>query len=335
MKNSIIYILFFCLTLIMVVVATFKPVGLDNDSVNYQNALLSFQNGVTDISEPAFIFFAWIDSFLFNDNIHGLFFLYALVSIPTNMVAIYKYSKAPLLSLLVYTCLYFVLHNLTQIRVGAAAAIFLLAIPDLISGNKKNYIIKVFIASMFHFSSVILIPLVLLSNKKLNAKFFVFSPLVALLFILVAGDIYTILIHLFSIVPAPIGPKAINYVLNLQLFGRFDNVNVFSKITLCTLFFFALYSFALFKSDKPNESDIIYFKIMSIMLTVFYFLSSVPVLASRSFELLGVSLIFSLPALSFRFKQKWLVALLIAMWCLVYLYIVNFKLLNFEMLGAL
>ncbi|RAP71089.1 putative membrane protein [Candidatus Erwinia dacicola] len=334
-KKSIVYILFFCLSLIMLMVATFKPVGLDYDSGNYQNALLSFQNGVNDISEPVFIFFAWLDSLIFNNNIHGLFFLYALISVPINMVVIYKYSKSPLLSLIVYTCLYFILHDLTQIRVGAAAAVFLLAIPDLISGNKKKYIIKVFIASMFHFSSVILISLIFLSNKKVNAKFFVFSPMVVLLFTLFTSNTYQILIDIFNFLPAPIGPKAANYVLNLQLLGKFDNVNVFSKITLCTLFFFTLYFYSLLKSDKPTEFDIIYFKIMSVMLTVFYFLSSVPVLASRSFELLGVSLIFSLPALSLRFKQKRLVGLVIIMWCFVYLYVVNLKLLNFEMLGTL
>ncbi|WP_338512662.1 EpsG family protein [Erwinia aphidicola] len=317
----------------LIIMATLKPVGFDNDSVNYENALTSFQDGSSSISEPTFIVFSWLDGVFFDSKIHGLFFMYAFISILINMFAIYKYSEVRLFSLIVYVCLYFVLHNLTQIRVGAAAAMFLLAIPDLISKNKTRYILKILLACMFHFSSIILIPLVFLNNNRLNAKLFVAAPFTVLCFILIAGDMYSLLISIFSLFPAPIGPKAVNYILNLQLYGRFDNVNIFSKITLCTLFFFLIYAISLIRKSTPNESDVIYFKLMSIMLTVFYLLSSVPVLASRSFELLGISLIFSLPTLSLKFKQKKLAGLVIILWCFLYFYIVNLKLLNFEMLG--
>ncbi|WP_422387939.1 EpsG family protein [Erwinia aphidicola] len=141
--------------------------------------MTSFQDGSSSISEPTFIVFSWLDGVFFDSKIHGLFFMYAFISILICLQYI-NYSQLRLFSLIVYVCLYFVLHNLTQIRVGAAAAMFLLAIPDLISKNKTRYILKILLACMFHFSSIILIPLVFLNNNRLNAKLFVAAPFTVL-----------------------------------------------------------------------------------------------------------------------------------------------------------
>lgn len=331
-KNQLFFIV---VGVALILFSGLRPVGIDNDSLNYLDALHSYSQGRVDIKEPSFILFSFIADAFFDGSIYFLFLTYSMLAISLKLYAIRKYSELSLLSLLVYVCMYYILHDMTQIRVGVAAAFFMLAIPDLIAGKRKAYLLKIGMAFLFHFSAVLLVPLVILNNKKLKTTRYFIMPFVAMLLAISIGYMNTILIHFFELLPAPLGPKAVNYIVNLQLYGRFDNVNVFSKITLCTLFFFTVYSISMSRVSKPVESDIIYFKIMSIMLTMFYFLSSVPVLASRSFELLGVSLIFSLPALSLRFRQKRFVGLVIVVWCLVYLYIVNLKLLNFEMLGTL
>lgn len=330
-RNGVVLFVFIVITVFLIVISGFRPVGFDNDSLAYQSAVSSILDGQYDIKEPTFILLAWLDGFVFNNNIAILFITYALIAITIKMVAIYKYSQVPLMSLVIYLCMYFTLHDLTQIRVGAAAAFFLLAIPDLTERKIKPYLIKISIACAFHFSCIILFPLILFSNKRLNIKIYFLMPFFALAAVLLVQNMDAMLIYFFSYFPGPLGTKAIGYINNLNL-GRFDNVNVFSKFSLCVFSFFIIYAVALIKYRKPPKEDVIYFKIMSVMLVVFYVFSSVPVLASRTFELFGVSLILSLPSLTLKIKQKYFMGCVFIVWAIIYFCVVNVKLLNFEVL---
>lgn len=336
-RNGVTLLLFLIVTLTLILIAGFRPVGFDNDSHGYQEALDFFQHGFFPIKEPTFIFSLWLSDFIFDSSIHSVFFFYAIIAICTKMTVIYKYSAIPVLSLVIYICVFYILHDLTQIRVGVAAAFFISAIPDLIAGKRKIYMIKIAVAVLFHFSAIILFLFSFISNKRIKLVTYFLLPFLTLIFVLLIGDMNALLLKFFNIMPAPIGPKAVGYIINLQLYGRFDNVNIFSKFSLCVIMFFVIYTIALVKSmSRVNQNvvnpDIIYFKIISIMLTVFYILSSVPVLASRTFELFGVSLIFALPTLALRIRQEKFAMILLVVWSMVYLYIVNIKLLNFDML---
>ncbi|WP_256742632.1 EpsG family protein, partial [Cronobacter sakazakii] len=57
------------------------------------------------------------------------------VSIGIKLHAIKKISSSPILSLIIYIAFYYILHDMTQIRAGVAAGLFLLAIRELASGK--------------------------------------------------------------------------------------------------------------------------------------------------------------------------------------------------------
>jgi hypothetical protein len=308
--------------------AAFKPIGIDNDSINYQSAIINFYKGSFDIKEPTFLFFSYLSDAFFNKNIRVVFFLYAFLAVIIKAYAISKYSSNILLSLLIYSGMFFILHDLTQIRVGLAAAFFLLAIPDLINEKKKSFLIKIFIACLCHLSAIILLPLLYLSPRKINFKLVLASPILMLCIIFVIGDMNPFLLSLFKLFPEPFSTKGTSYILGVQQFGRFDEVNVYSKFTLSSFFFFIVYLVATLKSKSESAADIIYLKLLSLMLTCFYLFSSVPVLASRTFELFAVSFIFSFPAMANKFKPVWASSLLISLWVCLYFYLVNLKLIG-------
>ncbi|EOV2664394.1 EpsG family protein [Enterobacter ludwigii] len=326
-NNSIQFIFLFSITFILFLIAAFRPLGIDNDSLTYENEIVAFYKGNSEIKEPIFIAFSYISEKLFNENTRIVFILYAALAVFFKTYAIAQYSKKIILSLVVYAGMFFILHEMTQIRVGLASSFFLLAIPDLIKGNRKRYTIKILLACLCHFSAVILLPLVFLSPKKINFSLIFLSPLIMLIFILFIGDMNPILISFFKYLPEPLSTKAISYIVGVEQFGRFDEVNIFSKFTLSAFAFFILYLYACSKSNVTAD-DIIFLKLFSIMLTAYYLFSSVPVLASRTFELFAVSFIFSLPIIATKFKPSWIVSLMIFSWVCLYCYLVNLKLIG-------
>ncbi|WDB75968.1 EpsG family protein [Escherichia albertii] len=331
-RTKKIYILpMFFLGAVLIVLTSLRPIGIDADSLSYQEAYKLVQNGIFVINEPTFNFFSIISNAFFYDNKIGigfLFFVYAGLSISIKFYAIYKYSSSIYLSILVYLCMFYILHEMTQIRVGLASAFFLLGIHDLILGNKKKYLIKIFAACLCHFSSLILLPLVFFSSERINLKIILLTPILMLCIILAIGDMNPILISIFQYLPEPLSSKAISYIVGVEQFGRFDSVNVFSKFTLSVFSFFILYIIACAKEKKIDSTDVIFLKLFSIMLTLFYFFSSVPVLASRIFELLAVSLILSFPEICKKFSPSWVVTLVVSFWTCLYCYLVNLKLIG-------
>lgn len=329
-KNKIIYLFILpILAIILIVLATFRPVGIDADSLSYLNAYNSLSEGKVLIAEPTFNLFSMLSYTIFGAaGLPFLFFIYAGLSVSIKFLAIYRYSTSILLSIIIYLCMFYILHDLTQIRVGLASAFFLLALPDLINENKKHYIFKIVIACLCHLSAAVLLPLVFLSPRKINYKLVLLAPIVMLVVVLAIHDMSSILIAMFKYFPEPFSSKAISYIIGVQQYGRFDSVNVFSKFTLSSFVFFVAYLITTYKTKNINQSDIIYLKLFSIMLTFFYLFSSIPVLASRVFELFAVSFIFSFPAMITKFKPSWGAGLLITVWMCLYLYIVNLKLIG-------
>ena len=326
--NTFFQFCFLCLvSILLFLIAAFRPIGIDNDSLTYESEILAFYRGGGDIKEPVFMVFGYISEVLFNANTRVVFILYALFSIFLKCYAIARYSKNIILSIFIYAGMFFILHDMTQIRVGLASGFFLLAIPDLIRNERKRYVFKILLACLCHFSAVILIPLILLSAKKINLRIVLLSPIIMLMVVLLIGDMNPILISIFKYLPEPLSTKAISYIVGVEQFGRFDDVNIFSKFTLSAFAFFILYLYSCTKSVLTAD-DVIYLKLFSIMLTLFYLFASVPVLASRTFELFAVSFVFSLPIIATKFKPTWIVNCIIFSWVCLYCYLVNLKLIG-------
>lgn len=324
---SYLFILFFVL---LFFIAGFRPVGLDRDSENYARAVQSFiithnYNFIT--IEPSFYLIVNVSKFLFDDVVRGVFILYALLGVSLTLYAIKKNSSFPLLSLIVYSCFYFVLHEMTQIRVGVAGAIFLLAIPDIVNRNLKSFLIKTALATLFHYVAIIMLFIYLINSKHNKQLFYLFLPLIGILCAITnVGRFF--LMSIINFLPEFLSYK-INIYLALHEMGIFTEINVFNLYYSSLLI---IYYFAIINTNKfKKEINVLQIKILGWMLFTFYSFYFLPVFAFRISEFLGLVLIFILPDLISIVREKYFISFVVFLYSIVALfnYIFVQKLLHF------
>lgn len=297
---SYLFIIFF---VFLFFIAGFRPLDIDHDSENYARAIQSFiitHNYDFIRTEPFFYLIVDVSKFLFNNVVRGVFILYAFLGVSLKLYAIKKNASFPLLSLIVYFCLYFVLHEMTQIRVGVAAAIFLLAIPDIVNRNWKSYLIKTALATSFHYVAIIMLFIYLINSKNNKQLFYLFLPLIGILLAITNFGKY-FLMSMISFLPEFLSYK-INIYLTLHEMGMHTEINVFNLYysSLLIIYYFSIININKFK----KEIDVLQIKILGWMLFSFYFFSFLPVLAFRISEFLAIVLIFILPDLISIVRQK-------------------------------
>jgi len=313
---SYLFVLFFVL---LFFIAGFRPVGIDRDSKGYASLIQSFittHNYNFIRTEPSFYLIVNVSKFLFDDVVRGVFIIYALLGVSLTLYAIKKHSSFPLLSLIVYFCFYFVLHAMTQIRVGVAAAIFLLAIPDIVNRNLKSFLIKTALATLFHYSAIIMLFIYLINLKHNKQLFYLFLPLIGILLTIINVRKF----FLMSIVSFLL--EILSYKINLYFtmhgMGMFTEVKVFNIYysSLLIIYYFAIININKFK----KEIDVLQIKIMGWMLFSFYFFSFSPVLAFRISGFLGVSLIFFLPNLISIVREKYFISFVVFLYSIIGLF---------------
>jgi len=311
------FFLYWTIALFLILIAGLRPIGLDNDSIAYARIIQSPINVNLLDKEPAFWIIKHFNDIFFSGDVHTFFLIFATLGISIKFLAIKKISKMPLLSVIVYLSMYFILHEMTQIRVGVAAGIFLLALEDIKKRNFKNYFLKTIIAIFFHYSAFIMIFLYILNPYIINRKLFFFLPLIGILLSLFRNVILNIIISIAHILPEYLSFK-LNIYLDLLLnYGTYSEINLFN-FYYSSLILFYYYSILNYKKMK-SEYDILFIKILGLMLFSFYFLSAVPVLAFRISEFFGIVLIFLIPHIILTIKEKYIACIPICIWLIFYL----------------
>ena len=138
------------------------------DSYEYEeafNAIRSLDSSI--LMEPSFIYISYFLDTL-GLGLNTLFFIYAFLSIPIRLGAIWKMSKLPLLTLSIYISFYYQLHDLIQIRCAVASALFLYAVYYYAEGKRLIAILFILLGAIFHYSALAGLVIFLFSNKELN-----------------------------------------------------------------------------------------------------------------------------------------------------------------------
>lgn len=129
-----------------------------NDLFNY-----SFSDKPTGYSEKGFYFLGVLVK-TFTDNYYVYFLFIGALSMFFLYKDLKKYSLFPLLGLCAYLARFFMARNLVQIRAGLAYLIVLWGIKYIHEKKIWHYFLLVWIASLFHFSSWIALPLYFIHN---------------------------------------------------------------------------------------------------------------------------------------------------------------------------
>lgn len=289
--------------LILFCLAAFKPTGIDNDSLAYIAAYHGHgQSGLDESIEPSYN--AICDMIRYTIDVpEAVFFVYALLAMPLKLFIITRFTPLWFLTLLVFMSHGFLLHDMTQIRVNVAIALYFVGLYQLCQGKRMAYLLLVLLASVFHVSALILLPFVFLTDKPLNIYWKVLLALVPI------GGYAFYFLHLDVVIISfiPYIQDKIELYEKMRDTGQLGSVeaNVFDKVFLAKLaiYYFLLWKYDIIK-DKIRGCSLL-MKVMSLSYATFCALSFLPVLCGRVSELYGAVEIFLFPLVAYTIRPVW------------------------------
>lgn len=109
----------------------------------------------------------------------------AIISIVPIAYIIYKYSKSPFLSLIIYVALDFYAFIFAGLRQGIAIAIIFYSYKYIIENKTFKYLICIILATLFHSSAIVFLPVYFIRKIKINkAKIVSFVVLAVIIYVL-------------------------------------------------------------------------------------------------------------------------------------------------------
>lgn len=286
---------------ILIIYATCREVGFDRDSNNYEYFFLNYDSKL--VSKTVEVSYLLISNLInkVSQNVHYIFFIYALLGISLKFIAIRKLSNLYFLPILIYISYYYILHDLTQIRAAVASGFFLLSIPYQAEGKRWKAFILMTCAVFFHYSALCLYPVLFFSNSNMNMKNKIkWGSLVPIGYI-----IYFLHVNLIMIMPIPFISSKIEAYQKLMESGKFGiDINVFNLVFLIriAIFYYNLYFLDIIKEKCKGANLIV--KIEALSLACFPGLAVLPVMAFRISELYGIVDIICMTYIYYTIKQE-------------------------------
>ncbi|MBR2138840.1 MAG: EpsG family protein [Bacilli bacterium] len=240
-----------------------------------------------------------------HDSLSIIFIIYALIGVPLNIYAIKRITDLEFLTLFIYFCNLYMLHELTQIRAGIATSFILLSIIPLQRNNKSLFSFLILIAGFFHTSAFMGIAL-LLMKKEPNIKIWGAICSLCIIVFLAKIDISKPL----SFIPIDYFQFKLKAYIELQKKEHFEmnylNIVFLIQITITIICLF--YNDMIYKSNKYIN---ILMNMNCLSICCFFFFSQIPGFAYRISEIFNCSVLFLIPLLSKVMKPKFLANLLV------------------------
>ncbi len=290
---------FWFLAILLICIAGFRGAGIDNDYSIYQLDYNVFKTISFTQLEPSFYIISYWIHASFN-NILFLFLFYSILGVSLKFYAIKKLSHQYFLCVITYFSYFFLLHEMTQIRVGVASGIMMLSIPDIYNRNIKSFTLKNALAILFHYSASVFLFFYFIDTKKINVK--VYVGLILSAYLLHFAHIR--LINLLTFLPIETFVSKIDTYQKLASIKIHSDIDIFNivflfRVVVCIILLLNINTLA-----AENKYAIILLKIYTASIFCFVALSDLPVLAGRVNQLLGVVEIIIFPFFAYLFKPK-------------------------------
>lgn len=289
---------FLLLCFFLFFIAAFRNGDTVKDYTNYINMYniidqLNFFN-----VEPTFIFITKIVKLLFNQPLF-LFIIYALLGVALKCKAIKDLSDFRFLSLLIYISNFFLLQEMTQIRVGVAAGFMLMAIKPVFERDLKQFFCYALLAFLFHYSAILVFGFWFLPIHNINRRFY--ALLIPVAYLLYCCNIS--LTSLVELIPIPVLQNKI-HVYKILMKQENLPINVFNVLQLmrCGLAFIFLWKLPLLTQCNRYVPILLQCYVWAIVFLVIF--SDLPVFAFRISEIIGCVEIILVPCIYYIFKQK-------------------------------
>ncbi len=245
------------------------------------------------------------------------FLTFAFLGVGTKIIAIKKYAAFFTLSIMLYVSNLFIMMEMTTIRAGVAAGIFMLSLSDLKDNDNKNFFIKLLFCFFFHNSSAVYIIPWLLLKFKINIKYYYFALIFSFIMIVLKMNIIHIL-FLDRIFPR------IELYLKMMEWQKNEGTNIFNFRALFALTIVIIMGIYYKKLKDLKYFDIL-FKIHIISICIFFLLSvSTETFSIRTFEMFSVVQILLYPMIVNLFNKKnqfigWVIIILFSLLQIYYL----------------
>lgn len=291
-------VLFLGVGCVLVAFAGLRPIGSDYDSLAYVGL---YENASLDNAymEPSFRVLATGLKALGADSIRALLLVYALMGVSCKLIAIKNLTSLWFASLFFYFCFYFLVHEFTQIRGGVSAGIFLLSLPSLWNRDLKKYLLYCFVAFLFHYSALLMLPVWFLP-LIMNKRWFLLGLIPA------AYVIYILNIKILLLIPIePIRIKLDTYQA-LQEAGNtmFAGVNVFKPFIVAKVaLYYVFYKYRHFLTQQ-NKYFPLFLALFGLSIATYILFFFLPALATRGSEFIGVVEIVLVPFVIYLCKPK-------------------------------
>lgn len=286
---------------VLLVVAVLRGDDVDRDYKTYISIYEYLVNGDSYTIEPTFTLFTYISNAI-TGTPALIFVIYASLALYYKAKYIRYFSPYICLSLLVYYSNFYFVHELTQIRIGVASAIGFFSIKYLIEGRKNKFIAWIFIATLFHFSMVVMLIALLFDKNKISNKF----SLTCLMLIIISYGLIILNISpldLLRFIPISVIQEKLAIYKYQTANGMVEAVNVVSALQLIRIGAIALIFCNASKFDN-NKPMVMLCKLYSLSPICLALLSSLPAFAIRISELFSLADIVVLPILASYCKQK-------------------------------
>jgi len=287
--------LLFSIVILLALLAGFQDASVSKDYLNYQYIfdniydvtgngmffLLSFEPGFAGIV----IFFRKL--FEFNYGVAILLF-YALSSLSIKVFAVKRFSINPYLTLLFYFSYFFLMHEMTQIRIALASGIFLISLIPFFANKRLTFAVLILLATCFHYSAIFYLLILLFSKKWFNRGLYTGILVLSLIF----GFLKIPILNLLGNFDASDMSGKLNTYIIISENGSIA-VNVFNSINILNILCCFYLIFAVNKEELAKDNRLILFlkcNILSIFL--FSFLAGAPAFSMRFNQLFGIAQIF-------------------------------------------
>jgi len=283
----------FILIVILITIAGIRY-GIGTDYTMYSNMYFHPTQANYDKVEIGFKWFIQACNFVFGDVVWAFFLLCSALTIIPIYVTIKKYATKPGEAIFYFVALGFYTLTFNMVRQSIAMAITIFALRYMFEKKAIKYILCVGIASLFHTTAIIMIPMYWLSKIKLTKK-----QLYLLGGILLSLGTLAVPIFNFAITNIP------QYAM-YEAYAEYSDIESGIGTFLVSGVYIILICFAIAQRKKIVKLNENYYRIINLAVISIFFiaLSLKNTLFARMIYYLLIPLVLILPEYISAFKEQ-------------------------------
>lgn len=247
--------------------------------------------------EPTFVLFTHM-----LPNIRCVMLVFAFLGVLVHILAFRKVSSLPYFSLALWVSHFFFVHEMNQVRAGVAIGLVLYSLHYIVERRLYKFLLLIGIATLFHYSAVVVLPVYFLSTVKMNRIYFFLIPVSYALYMVGIG-----LLEILAKLHIGIIQSKIEAYNTLQSAGMYTKMNVFNPLVLIRigLIYVFLMNYEYLK-DK-NQHYIIMLKLYCLSIAFMVLFASIPAFALRFADVFGIVELALVPMLFYLIDYKYTV----------------------------